>query len=100
MWIRFGRWVELGIHFGRQYTRVDVLDRYHVHAAVRFGKNEWNHGPRRQELSRHLNTPTGSPPSPCLNQYPDPEPLRWGIRRIVSDMNHSAEVLNIPPVSR
>ena len=99
MWIRFGRWVELGVHFGTQSSPIDVLDRYHVHAAIRFGENEWNHGPRREEMSRHLNTPTGSP-YPCLNQYPDPEPLRWGIRKIVNEVNHSAMAPNIPPVSR
>jgi hypothetical protein len=90
MWVRFGRWVELGIHFGTQHTLVDVLDRYLVHASVRVGKNEWNHGPRRQEVSRHLNTPSGSPPFPYVHLYPDPEPLRWGIRKIVSGVSHSA----------
>jgi hypothetical protein len=92
MWVRFGRWMELGVHFGRQNTRVDVLDRYLVHAAVRFGQKEWTRGPRRQEISRHPSMVPGRPGSPCLPLYPDPEPLRWGIKKIVSGVGvtHSA----------
>lgn len=26
MWVRFGRWVQLGVHFGRQNTRLEVMD--------------------------------------------------------------------------
>jgi hypothetical protein len=96
MWVRFGRWMELGVHFGRQNTRVDVQDRYLVHAAVRFGQKEWNRGPRRQEISRHPNMLLASPGSPCLPLYPDPEPLRWGIRKIVSGVSHSAGDTNYP----
>ena len=32
MWVRFGRWIELGVHFGRQNRSIEVLDGYTVHA--------------------------------------------------------------------
>jgi hypothetical protein len=91
MWARFGRWLELGVHFGRQNTRVEVQDRYLVHAAVRFGQKEWTRGPRR-----HPNMLLGRPASPRLHLYPDPEPFRWGIRKIVSGVSHSAGDTNHP----
>ena len=96
MWVHFGSWMELGIHFGRQNTRFDVEDRYLVHAAVRFGKKEWHRGPRGQEINRPQNMLPGSPGSSCLHLYPDPEPLRWGIRKIVSGVTHSAVDTNYP----
>ena len=83
MWVRFGRWVQLGVHFGRQNTRLEVMERHFVNACLRLGEREWNHGPRREELGQPLNPPFGSPLSPWENMHPDPEPLRWGVRKVV-----------------
>ena len=88
MWIRFGRWVELGVHFGRQHRSLEVLDRYLVHASVRFGKSEWNYGPDRP--FGPINTPRVGLTAPSIDLYPDPEPLRWGVRKVVSATSDSA----------
>jgi hypothetical protein len=88
MWVRFGRWLEVGVHFGRQHACFDALDRYLVHASLRFGTSEWNYGPDR--LRGPLNTALASLPSPRIDLHPDPEPLRWGVRKIVSASNHPA----------
>ena len=79
MWVRFGRWMELGVHFGRQHRSVEVLDRYLVHATIRFGQSEWNYGP--DHPIGPINTPLVSLPTPRMDLYPDPEPLRWGVRK-------------------
>ena len=98
MWVRFGRWVELGVHFGRQNTSVDVLDRYLMHASVRFGKREWNHGPDRP--IGPIDTSLGNLAAPCIDLYPDPEPLRWGVRKVVSTSSCSAVDTKHRPFSR
>lgn len=85
MWIRFGRWVELGVHFGRQ-NPVEVLDRHLVYAAVRFGNREWTYGPR---TAGRINALVDLP-APRIDLYPDPEPLRWGVRKVVSATSDSA----------
>lgn len=100
MWVRFGNGVELGVHFGRQYTRVDVLDRSLVHASLRFGKSEWNHGPRPQGTARQLNTLSGSSFCPWENLDPDPEPLRWGVRKVVSGASITPVETKHPAFSR
>lgn len=79
MWVRFGRWVELGVHFGRQNRSEEVVDRYLVHASLRLGKCEWNYGPDRPV--RPIYTAFGIPPSARIDPYPEPEPLRWGVRK-------------------
>ena len=81
MWLRLGRWVELGVHFGTPNRRLDSADRYHIHAAVRFGKREWYHGPFRREPAEDINAHSSGCPQPPVELYPDPEPLSWGIRR-------------------
>lgn len=83
MWLRIGRWIELGVHVGRQNRRFDGLDRYLVHGSLRLGKREWNHGPLREEMMPPLNTHGGSTLPPLIDMYPDPEPLRWGVRKVV-----------------
>jgi hypothetical protein len=85
MWVRFGRWVELGLHFGRQNRRSSP-DGYLIHASLRFGNSEWNYGPGRpyEPISRSLGSP-----APRIDLHPDPEPLRWGVRKVVSASNHS-----------
>lgn len=87
MWVRFGNWVELGVHFGRQNTLFNVFDRSLVHASLRFGKSEWSHGPRRP--IRPINTSLGSLNSSRIDLYPDPEPLSWGISKAVSAATYS-----------
>ena len=82
MWVRFGRWIELGVHFGRQNRSIEVLDGYTVHASLRFGQREWNYGPHRP--IGPMKTPLGVPPAARIDLYPDPEPLRWGVRKVVS----------------
>ena len=88
MWIRFGRWLELGLHFGTRHTRFDELDRYLVHASLRFGNSEWNYGPDR--ALEPINTSLGTVPRPRIDLYPDPEPLRWGVSRVVSASDRPA----------
>lgn len=87
MWIRFGKWIEVGVHFGTQHTGFDVLDRYLVHASLRVGNSEWNHGP--DHPLGPTNTLSGHVPTPRIDLYPDPEPLRWGVRRVVSASDRS-----------
>ena len=86
MWVRFGRWLEVGVHFGRQQACLDALDRYLVHASLRFGTSEWNYGPDR--VRGPLNPAVSSLPSPRIDLHPDPEPLRWGVRKFPSASNH------------
>ena len=87
MWLRFGRWIELGVHVGRHNTRFGGLDRYFLPGSLRFGKREWNHGPRREEMMSPLNAQRGSIPPPLVDLYPDPEPLRWGVRKVVGALS-------------
>lgn len=37
MLLRFGKWIELGIHFGSPNRAGDVPDTHVIHAAIRFG---------------------------------------------------------------
>ncbi len=81
MWLRLGRWVELGVHLGTRNRRSELLDRYLVHAAVRIGKSEWYHGPDRPEPSgyrsaHHIRITSSA------TLYPDPEPFSWGISKV------------------
>ncbi len=46
MWLQFGRWLELGFHFGSPHRVGDVLDTHVIHVAIRLGKREWSRGPR------------------------------------------------------
>jgi hypothetical protein len=88
MWVRLGRWVEFGIHFGRQNRSIEALDRYLVHASLRCGNREWKHGP--DYLNETRIPPLGNLPSARIDLYPDPEPLRWGVRKVVSASGPSA----------
>lgn len=81
MWLRFGRWVEVGVHFGRQNARLERFDRHFVLASLRVGKREWTYGSDRLVKAVHL--PLDSFPS-LIDLYPDPEPLRWGVRKHVT----------------
>lgn len=89
MWLRVGRWVELGVHFGTRNTRLEVPDRYLVHASVRFGKSEWYHSPDRPEMTGDLNAHHSRTPYPRVDRYPDPEPLSWGTRKVTTSASHS-----------
>lgn len=84
MWLRLGRWVELGVHFGMRNMRLEASDRYLVHASVRVGKREWYHGPDRPEMTGDLNPPPSRNPDFRVDLYPDPEPLSWGIRKVAT----------------
>lgn len=88
MWLRLGRWVELGVHFGTRNTPLEVPDRYCVHASVRFGKTEWYHGPDRPEITRELNAHRSRTLDPHVDLYLDPEPLSWGIRKVTTSDSH------------
>lgn len=82
MWVRLGRWVEMGVHFGTRNVRLQVQSRYLVHVSVRFGNSEWYHGPNRLETSGDLNVEYSPGLAPRVDPYPDPEPLSWGIQKI------------------
>jgi hypothetical protein len=84
MWLRLGRWVALGVHFGTQNRRTEAPDRYLVHASVRFGKSEWYHGPDRPDMTGDLNAQHKRTPHSRMDLYPDPEPLSWGIRKVTT----------------
>ena len=86
MWVRFGRWMEMGVHFGMQHTNVDVVDRYLVHASLRFGKHQWNYGPDRP--LEPMNAALGTEPTPRTDLHTDPEPLRWGVRKVGNASNY------------
>lgn len=96
MWVRFGRWVELGVHFGRQHSRMDALDRYLVHASVRCGNREWNYGPGL--ATRTVSAPLDDLRSSPIDRYPDPEPLRWGVRKVLSASSSPAEECRRPTI--
>jgi len=89
MWLRLGRWVELGVHFGTRNTRLEVPDRYLVHASVRFGKSEWYHGPDRPEMTGDLHVHHSRTLYPRVDRYPDAEPLSWGIRKVTTSASHA-----------
>ncbi len=46
MWVQFGRWIALGIHFGSPHRGSDVPDTHVIHAAIRLGTREWSRDPR------------------------------------------------------
>ncbi len=89
MWLRLGRWVELGVHFGTWNTRLEVPDRHLVHASVRVGNREWYHGPDRPEMTGDLNAHHSRTPYSRVDLYPDPEPLSWGIRKVATSATHA-----------
>jgi hypothetical protein len=89
MWLRVGRWVEFGVHFGTRNMRLEMPNRYLVHASVRFGKSEWYHGPDRPEMTEELNAHHNRTLCPPVDRYPDPEPLRWGTRKTTMSTSHS-----------
>ena len=89
MWLRLGRWVEFGLHFGRQNRRSTVPDRYLVHASIRVGKKEWYHGPDRSEVTRDITAHPSRSPYPRVDHHPDPEPLSWGIRKVATSVPHA-----------
>lgn len=80
--------MELGVHFGTRNMRLQAPDRYLVHASVRVGKREWYHGPDRPEMTRDLNQAPSRHPDQCVDRYPDPEPLSWGIRKVATSATH------------
>ena len=45
MWLRFGKWVALGIHFGSLHRGREVPDTHVIHAALRLGAREWSRSP-------------------------------------------------------
>jgi hypothetical protein len=81
MWVRIGRWVEMGIHFGTGNRRLHVQNRYLVHVAVRLGKTEWYYGPHSLETSGNLSMVESASCTPHGEAYLDPEPLSWGIQK-------------------
>ena len=94
MWVRLGRWMEMGVHFGTPNMRLQVPNRYLVHVTVRFGKRLWYHGPIRLETSGVRNVECGPAVASRVDLYPDPEPLSWGIQKIrgcVSDARLEAK---------
>jgi hypothetical protein len=96
MWVRLGRWVKMGVHFGTRNVRLQVPDRYLVHISVRFGRSEWYHGPNRLETSGDLRVEYSPSFAPRVDLYPDPEPLRWGVGKIMSAARAFRSGHNIP----
>ena len=47
MWFRFGKWIEIGMHFGSLNKQGGMPSRYLIHATARCGTREWYHGPVR-----------------------------------------------------
>ncbi len=47
MWFRFGKWIEIGMHFGSANEHGGLPSRHLLHARARWGKSEWYHGPAR-----------------------------------------------------
>ena len=46
MWLRFGKWLALGIHFGSLHRGREVPDTHVIHAALRLGTRERSRDPR------------------------------------------------------
>ena len=70
MWLRFGKWLALGIHFGSQNRGGDVPARHVIHAAIRLGAREWSHGP--SPTVTHLPNPSFIP-TPPVQRHPEAE---------------------------
>ena len=59
MWFRFGKWIEIGLHFGSANERGGVPSRYFLHVRARWGRSEWYHGPVRL----HKTAPSDAAPA-------------------------------------
>jgi hypothetical protein len=75
---------------------MDALDRYLGHASVRCGNREWNYGPDLPVKT--VSGPVCNPLPSRIDLYPDPEPLRWGIRKAVSASSHPVEECRRPTI--
>ena len=81
MWLRLGKWMEIGMHFGSQNYRSTMPDRRLVHIAVRFGTSEWHHGPVPGTLTSDQHAYAGLSPQPRVSRRTAPDlltqPLLW-----------------------
>lgn len=74
MWLRLGKWIELGVHFGSPNRRGQAPDGNLIHAAVRFGTSQWYHGPvpLAPPAADH-DASSGPGPEPYQYRHTEPE---------------------------
>lgn len=81
MWLRLGKWIELGVHFGSANRHGQMLEGYLVHAAVRCGTSQWYHGPVPPTPAADQDASSTPAPQPHLYLHAEPElivpPLLW-----------------------
>ena len=77
MWLRFGRWIALGIHFGSPHRVSDAPDTHLIHAAIRVGTRTWSRNPRPATAPLPIPSAIPTVPVQMPPEHESPSPPLW-----------------------